>query len=50
MKTNRTAFLPTIKKCVGVWILTRNWNLVKTAYHSFMAERRLIEIAIRNYK
>ena len=50
MKTNRTAFLPTIKKCVGVWILTRNWSLVKTAYHSFMAERRLIEIAIRNYK
>ena len=49
MRTNRNAFWPTLKKCVGVWLLTRNWSLVKTAYKSFMADRKLIEIAIKNY-
>ncbi|MBO4812062.1 MAG: tyrosine-protein phosphatase [Prevotella sp.] len=49
MLTNRNAFLPTIKKCLGVALLTRNWDLVKTAYHSFLADRRLIELAIKLY-
>ena len=49
MLTNRNAFLPTIKKCVGVALLTKNWDLVKTAYQSFMADRRLIELAIKLY-
>ena len=47
MRTNRYAFLPTLKKCLGVAVLTRNWSLVKTAYTSFMAQRELIEIAIK---
>ena len=49
MRTNRNAFWPTIKKCVGVAILTHKWSLVKTAYHSFMADKELIKIAIENY-
>ena len=49
MRTNRNAFWPTIKKCVGVAILTHKWKFVKTAYHSFMADKELIIIAIENY-
>ena len=49
LRVNRKAFWPTIKKCVGVALLTRNWDLVKTAYTSFMAHRRLIETAIKYY-
>ena len=49
MRTNRNAFWPTIKKCLGVALLTRNWTLVKTAYKSFMADRKLIETAIENF-
>ena len=49
MRTNRNAFWPTMKKCVGVGLLTRNWSLVKTAYRSFMAQRVLIETAIKHY-
>ena len=50
MRTNRYAFWPTIKKCLGVLMLTHNLELVKTCYTSFMAQRELIETAIRNYK
>ena len=49
MRTNRNAFWPTIKKCLGVLLLTHNWELVKTCYTSFMAQRELIETAIRKY-
>jgi protein-tyrosine phosphatase len=49
MRTNRNAFWPTIKKCLGVLILTHNWELVKICYTSFMAQRELIERAIRKY-
>ena len=49
MRTNRYAFWPTIKKCLGVALLTRNWSLVKIAYKSLMADKELIEIAIENY-
>lgn len=49
LRSNRNAFWPTIKKCVGVGILTRNRTLVKTAYTSFMAQRELIETAIKYY-
>lgn len=49
LRTNRNAFLPTIKKCLGVGLLTQNWDLVRTAYRSFMAQRELIVTAIRNY-
>jgi len=49
MRTNRNAFWPTVKKCVGVGLLTRNWSLVKIAYTSFMAQRGLIETAIKYY-
>ncbi|MBR6938840.1 MAG: tyrosine-protein phosphatase [Prevotella sp.] len=49
MLTNRNAFLPTLKKCLGIAFLTWNGSLVKTAYQSFMAQRELIEIAIEKY-
>jgi protein-tyrosine phosphatase len=49
MRTNRNAFWPTIKKCVGVAFLTHKWHFVATAYHSFMADKELIKIAIENY-
>ena len=50
LRTNRNAFLPTVKKCIGVALLTHNWPLVKTAYRSFMAQRAMIETAINYYK
>ena len=50
MRTNRNAFWPTVKKCIAVGLLTWNWSLVKTAYNSFMADRKLIVTAIENYK
>lgn len=49
MRTNRNVFWPTIKKCIGVALLTGNWFLVKTAYKFLMADRQLIETAIRHY-
>ena len=49
LRTNRNAFWPTVRKCLGVAVLTRNRDLVKTAYRAFMADRELIETAIRNY-
>ena len=49
MHTNRYVFWPTMKKCVGVALLTQNWELVKTAYRCFMADRKLIEVAIKYY-
>jgi protein-tyrosine phosphatase len=49
MRTNRNAFWPTIMKCIGVLLLTHNWDLVKICYTSFMAQRELIETAIRKY-
>lgn len=50
VRTNRSAFLPTLKKCVGVWLLTQSLDLVKICYSSFMADRELIKIAIDNYE
>ncbi len=47
MTTNRYAFLPTLKKCFGIGLLTRNWGLVTKIYKIFMADRKLIETAIR---
>ena len=49
LRTNRNAFWSTMKKCFAVALLTRNWNLVRTAYRCFMADRKLIEIALDNY-
>ena len=49
MRTNRNAFWPTMKKCIGVALLTWKWSFVKIAYTSFMADRKLIEIALENY-
>lgn len=50
MRTNRNAFWPTVKKCVGIGLMTGNWGLVKTAYSSFMAQRELIRTAIKEYR
>lgn len=47
MRTNRNAFWPTVKKCVGIGLMTWNWSLVNIAYTSFMAQRELIETAIK---
>ena len=49
MRTNRNVFWPTIKKCIGVALLMRNWGFVKTAYKCLMADRELIEIALKHY-
>lgn len=49
MLTNHNAFWPTLKKCVGIGLMTWNWSLVKVAYQSFMAQRELIETAIAQY-
>lgn len=49
MRTNRNAFWPTLKKCMGIGLMTWNWSLVRTAYTSFMAQRELIETAIDKY-
>ena len=49
MRTNRNVFWPTIKKCIGIGLLTRNWYFVKTAYNSYMADQKLIERAIKYY-
>ena len=50
MRTNRNAFCPTLKKCLGVGLMTWNWDLVKTAYNSFMAQRELIVTALQEYR
>ena len=50
MRTNRNTFWPTVKKCVGIGLMTGNWGLVKTAYSSFMAQRELIRTAIKEYR
>ena len=50
MRTNRNAFWPTMKKCLGIGLMTRNWCLVKTAYKAFMADEKLIRIAIEKYE
>ena len=50
MRTNKNAFLPTVKKCVAIALLTRNWSLVKTAYLSFMADKSLILTALQHYE
>ena len=49
MRTNRHAFWPTMKKCLAVALLMRKWSMVKIAYKSLMADRELIEIAIKHY-
>ena len=49
MRTNRNALMPTLRKCVGIFFLTRNWELVRTAYKSFMADKDLIQTAMKHY-
>ena len=49
LQTNKNAFWPTMKKCIAIAVLTRNWSLVKTAYSSFMADKDLIVTALRHY-
>ncbi len=49
LRTNRNAFCPTVKKCLGIGLMTWNWSLVKTAYRAFMADRELIEAAMEHY-
>lgn len=50
MRTNRNAWWPTIRKCVGVFLLTQRWSFVKLCYHSFLADSRLMRIALENYR
>ncbi len=49
LKSNFYTFLPTMKKCLGIGLMTRNLDLAKTIYKCYMAQRELIEIAIKNY-
>lgn len=46
MRTNRAALLPTLRKCLGVLLLTHNLPLTRLAYHAFMAEEHLIRTAL----
>ena len=50
MRTNRNAFWPTMKKCLGIGLMTWNWDLVRIAYGAFMADEKLIKIAMENYE
>lgn len=50
LRTNRNALWPTLRKCLGIGLMTWNWGLVKTAYKAFMADRELIETAIKHYE
>ena len=50
LRTNHYAFWPTLKKCLGIALLTRNWTFVKAAYKAFMADEELIRTAIRYYE
>ena len=50
MRSNRNVFWPTMKKCIGIGLLTWNWTFVKAAYEAFMANETLIKIAIKNYE
>jgi len=49
MLTNRNAFWPTMRKCLGIGLMTLNWRLVKLSYKAFMADRKLIETAMSYY-
>lgn len=49
LATNRSAFWPTVRKCLAIWFLTWNTDLVRTAYTSFMAQRKHIETAIKYF-
>ncbi len=50
MKTNQSAFFPTMKKCFGIWLLTQNWEMVKTIYSCFMTNKSRILVAMKHYK
>jgi len=49
LRSNRNTFWPTVKKCMGIGLLTGSWKLMKTAYHTFLVNRELIEAAINHY-
>lgn len=49
MRSNRYLLLPTLKKCIGVALLLRDWRMVRIAYSSLMADSRLIRIALEHY-
>lgn len=50
LKTNRSAFIPTIKRCFGVWLMTHNWDLTKATYSCFMTNESTIKVAMENYQ
>ena len=50
MRTNRNAFWPTMKKCLGIGLMTWSLGLVRTAYKAFMADEELIRTAMENYE
>ena len=50
MRTNHNAFWPTMKKCLGIGLMTWNPDLVRTAYKAFMADEELIRTAMKNYE
>jgi len=46
LKTNRSAYIPTLVKCIGVYLLTRDKILTKYAYRCFLAQRDIFQIAL----
>lgn len=50
MASNRHLFFTALGKCAGAWLLTRNMEICRIAFHSFMAHENLIRIAMSHYK
>lgn len=48
--TNRNAFFSTIRKCIGIFLLTRSCRLSRAVWKPYMVKRELIEIAIDSYQ
>ena len=50
MRTNRNAFLPALGKSLGVFTMTGNWRMAAVVCKAYMADRRLIETAMQEYR
>lgn len=49
LQTNRNSFCHTVRKSLGIALMTRNLHLARIAYNGFMAHREHIEAAMNEY-
>ena len=49
LQTNRNSFWHTVRKSLGIALMTRNLHLARIAYNGFMAHREHIEAAMNEY-